>query len=418
MKRSFILLPIILFASEFEIGGYLNLDTRLLYKDYLFNFNETKFDFYLKGSNEDFNFYNEIWIKEIGIKDFSNLYELSQKEKFSFIPEFVESYITLGGFPFDFMDITLGKQRTSWGTAYIFNPTDNIDPIDLEDIWDFGRRIASFSFKLKMFLGGTSIQTVFLPFFTPGRLPEEKILNVLYPELSQIQDKELVLKIPERNIKNSIFGLKLKRNILKTDISLSYVYGRSSLPFPDTIRILFPDIKMIANFVYPEMNIIGIDFATSIDRFGLWGEFGYFIPESLVLTTIRGVVKSDSTILSSPYYKYVLGADFRQDDRFYILLQYIYGFPDDAGDVMNDFFLLHSSFNFFDHRLELNLNYAFENYDFNDKEFSHLLAPEISYSPLSNIKITAGTKYIIGDYGKFGRLKDESIIYMIFKYNY
>ncbi len=422
MKRFIFIIPLFLIASEFQFGGYLNLDSRMNLKDHYFNFNESRLDFNLKASNDNFNFFTEFWVRENGIKNIYKLEELSSEDMFNISLEMKEGYISLSNFPFDFIDLRIGKQRTAWGTAYVFNPTDNMDPLDLEDIWDFESRISSFSLKMNIFVKDFSLQGIYIPFFTPSRLPEERLLNIFYPVNPMVSSVENTIILPSRTKENSIYGIRVKKNILGTDLSVSYVYGRNTLPFPDKITIIptTSGINVNTELVYPKQQIFGFDFATSFDRFGFWGEIGYFIPESLnclIDRSLIGLGTSDSLILDKNYYKYVLGADYRYND-IYVLLQYVYGFPYDAGENINDFLLLHSSFKLLESKIELNFNYALEFYNIDDKEFSHLLSPEISFYPLSNIQIKAGLKYIFGDYGNFGKLKDERNVYVIFKYNY
>lgn len=422
MKRFFILIPALLFGAEFQFGGYLNIDTRILLKDYDFNFNETRLDFFFKGKNNNFHFYTEFWLKE-ALKDVNTMDDLVNIDKNSITIELKESYLNLSNFPFDFVDLRVGKQRTAWGTAYIFNPTDNIDPLDLEDIWDFERKLSSLSLKMTLFLYDFSFQTIYKPFFSPSRLPNERLFYVFYPIDSMVSSVKNLIEIPERSNVNSIYGLRIKRNVKGTDLSLSYVYGRYNLPFPESITVVSTTsgIKLNNKLVYPKLKTLGLDFATSIDKFGLWGEFAYFIPESLncvIDKRLVGLGVSDSLILHKNYYKYVLGIDYRRDENLYLLLQYVYGFPYDSGENINDFILLHSSLKFLDSKIELNLNYAFEIYDFKNKKFSHLLSPEISFYPLSNIMIKTGMKYIMNDYGNLGKLKDEGNFYIVFKYNY
>ncbi len=423
MKWIIFLIPIFLFSAEFNLGGYLSLETRMKKEDYVFSFNESRLDLYFKGTNENFHFFTEFWVREVGLKGFKFIQDLQDFNNFSLFLELKESYINLSNFPLDFVDLRIGKQRTAWGTAYVFNPTDNLDPFDLEDIWDFERRISSFSLRMNLFIKDFTIQSVYIPFFTPSRLPEESILNKLYPSSNLVSSEEKIILLPKRNKENSIFGLRLKRNILGTDLSLSYTYGRNFLPFPRLAKVFPTDsgIHLRTELVYPRQQIIGFDFATSFNKFGIWGEFGYFIPESLTMRidrTLLGFGYYDSLILDKNYYKFVMGMDYRQNDNLYFLIQYVYGFPYDAGENINDFLLFHSSIKFFDNRIELKMNYAFELCNIEDKEFSHLLSPELGIYPISNLQIKAGLRYIYGDYGNFGKMKDDENIYLVFKYNY
>ncbi|MCK7509029.1 MAG: hypothetical protein MZV70_36675 [Desulfobacterales bacterium] len=73
--------------------------------------------------------------------------------------EIRELYIQLYGFLFDNLDVTSGRQRIVWGTADKLNPTDNLNPLDLEDILDFGRRRGSDAINLNYYFNSEFFAT-------------------------------------------------------------------------------------------------------------------------------------------------------------------------------------------------------------------------------------------------------------------
>ena len=67
------------------------------------------------------------------------------------------------------------------GTADKLNPTDNVNPYDLEDIWDFGRHLGSDGVQLSVYAGGIQVTAVAIPVFTPVVLPQGKRATASMP---------------------------------------------------------------------------------------------------------------------------------------------------------------------------------------------------------------------------------------------
>lgn len=134
------------------------------------------------------------------------------------------------------LDIRIGLQRIVWGTADRLNPTDNLNPDDLVDIWDFSRHLGSNSIKASYYLGDCTLTALYIPVFTPATLPVVEWSGALAPPiespagftLGDLSDKIIT---PENNLKeSSIFGLKVEEDFRGYDLSLSYFYGRDDIP--------------------------------------------------------------------------------------------------------------------------------------------------------------------------------------------
>jgi hypothetical protein len=115
------------------------------------------------------------------------------------------------------------------------------------------------------------------------------------------------------DIKSAQAGVKISAFLLNYDISVSYYYGRYSLPVIDRIdleqAILVTNIS--ASSHYPRVHIVGLDFAGSVFDMGRWGEAGLFILEQVTTETyITGFGLSDSTtVLKDIYVRFVLGSE-------------------------------------------------------------------------------------------------------------
>ncbi|HEX29698.1 TPA: hypothetical protein ENG04_06420, partial [Candidatus Poribacteria bacterium] len=86
-----------------------------------------------------------------------------------------EAYLDVYSFLIDNLDLRMGKQIVIWGTADRINPTSNICPDDLEDVFDFGEKLGVNSIKASLYwsVGETDLTLtgVFVPVFTPSILP-------------------------------------------------------------------------------------------------------------------------------------------------------------------------------------------------------------------------------------------------------
>ncbi len=184
MKKKFIVFLVLIgtpaiILAEVEINGYILSDIRLFsQKNYKFYWNENRFDLKLKASPlEEAQIYVEFWGRSFGFPEVRTSTDLMRQEKDKVSPwslSFREAYVDLYGFLTPNLDIRIGLQRITWGTGDKLNPTDNLNPDDLEDIWDFGRHLGSHAVKASYYLGDYTLTAVFIPIFTPATLPIEE----------------------------------------------------------------------------------------------------------------------------------------------------------------------------------------------------------------------------------------------------
>jgi hypothetical protein len=137
-------------SDNIKWGGYLQTDNRLRLKgDNDFSWHEYRLDLKTEVKPiEKAHFYSEVWLRSLGFPTVENSADLVSKDKVSPLNlDLREAYVDLYGFLFDNLDLRIGRQRIAWGTADKLNPTDNLNPDDLEDIWDFGRHLGSDGLK-------------------------------------------------------------------------------------------------------------------------------------------------------------------------------------------------------------------------------------------------------------------------------
>jgi hypothetical protein len=350
--------------------------------------------------------------------------------------DFREAYVDLYGFLFDNLDIRIGRQRIAWGTADKLNPTDNLNPDDLEDIWDFGRHLGSNGLKISYYFGDCTFTGIYIPIFTPAVLPRGDFASALSPSIKLpngliLRNSSDTIIMPKNNFKeSSIIGIKISKNFFSYDFSVSYVYGRDDLPIAKNViftPISLPQVDITNELIYPRMHIVGIDMAGAIANIGIWTEVAIFFPEEVKLTTdlsALGMGIDESIALDNkPYIKYVVGADYTFKNGIYINGQYLHGFIHERGESnLEDYFMFGIEKKFFNDKLKIiPISGGIEINDFKNIENNYALifSPEIAYFPIDNAELTLGIRLIDGkDTTTFGKLKDKHELYFKVKYSF
>lgn len=187
-------------------------------------------------------------------------------------------------------DLRIGKQNIAWGRADALNPTDNLTPQDYTVLLPFqeDRRFGTLSIKLDVPVTPEYTVTLFTtPFFEPSKIP------LPFPSGTAVRNT-----IPAHTVSNTEAGAKLNKTGNETDWSISYFHGFSLIPEitmdPATASDLTVELR------YPELNVLGADFARNYGRYGMRAEAAYIVPKDY---------SSKEPTLIQPYLFYVLGAD-------------------------------------------------------------------------------------------------------------
>jgi|Deesub1362B_J571_1020462.scaffolds.fasta_scaffold00749_18 hypothetical protein len=409
-------------AFGLEPSGYLRLEKRFpVFVDTLYFldfYNELFFEIEESGG-DNFSFKASIDARFYTFPDIGSLQELQEPEKNPPLDIFLwEAYIDIRRFPFNNIDLRIGKQRVSWGTADGLNPTDNINPDDFSDLLDFTKKMPTETFLATFYIKDFSLSAVWSPAVYPALLPKDislfsfsEIIEDIY--VSHIEDH---LILPARNIKNGQMGIRLKGKLFTYDVSLSNFYGYEHFPFPTQITI-YPDTLNPLNskaeifLELPKIPAIGADFAGDIGDFGVWGEAGIFFPEKILTKIISPLGKDSVEILSEePYLKWTLGFDTFFWDGAYLNFQFAYGFPTEIGrDNLGNYFTGVFEKPFLSDRLNLRVYGVLEIRDFDRfKETSgNLVSTELSYLLNDNLEITLGILSLNGEKESlFGQWKE------------
>ncbi|NOZ04269.1 MAG: hypothetical protein GXO92_06645 [FCB group bacterium] len=231
-----------------SITGYLQTDNRLRTKNNEFSWNENRLNLQLEGAPSDqYHYFSEIRLRGFGFPDVNQSRDLQLPEKnkvYRWGLEFREAYVDLYGFMSENLDVRIGRQIVSWGTGDAFNPTSNISPDDLEDIYNFGQRLGTNAISANYYWNDNLTLTgVFVPIFTPATLPSGDFAEAFAPPMAlppgltigTISDAVI---LPDRTIsKSSQYALKLATNLFSYDVSLSYFEGQDDFPLASKVTL-------------------------------------------------------------------------------------------------------------------------------------------------------------------------------------
>lgn len=459
MKKLNVLISIVLFFQSFsllaqsgdtelKISGNLLTDQRMLLNstnDWAWNENRLTLDFE-KKINGSSHFYSDIWLRNIGLPSFSNLGSLYNKGSLDpYNLEIREAYVEVYSFLFKNMDLKIGRQRIAWGTADKMNPTDNLNPYDFEDLFDFGRHRGSDAINLNYYLNNEfSVQGVFIPFYAPANLPIGIFSNVfstnmVMPAGMSLKGYSTNIIAPELSLSGSSqAAFKFKGRVKAVDFSLSYIWGIDGFP-TNTYNVFIP-VDTIGGFninstlEYTRQHIFGADLSTDIGGVGVWAEVAAFLPQNNVILTndltalypqSPVLVLQDSLLIGSdkPYVKFCIGADYNFSNGIYFNVQYLHGFVHESGnDALNDYIFIGTNRSFLNDKLKIApISGAFiiSNWDDLNNNYAYVWMPEIGYKATGNAEIDLSAAFIGGEGDNmFVSLEDYNMVMLKLKYSF
>jgi hypothetical protein len=434
-------------GNKLKLSGDLLIDQRFLLEDlndWAWNENRLTLELNKKITGNS-KFYSEVWLRNIGLPGINSSADLYNKGIIDpYNLEVREAYVQLFGFLTKNLDVKIGRQRITWGTADKLNPTDNLNPYDLEDVLDFGRHRGSDAISLDYYFNSEfSLQGVYIPFFQPANMPVGTFANALTSTMELPQGMTLMgftdqINMPQYNLaESSTAGLKFKGFAAGFDFSLSYVWGRDGMPI-GTYNIFIPvdasgGVNINSDLSFYRTHIFGADLAGSIGGVGVWAEAAAFLPENEVLMTNdlsamyalpSGSVTQDTTVLDKKaYVKFVLGADYNFANGAYLNVQYLHGFINERGtDNLNDYFFVQLDKKFFDDKLKiapLAGGFIVSDWDDMKNNYAIVYVPNISYMATDNAEITLSAAIFDGKGNNmFANLADYNMMMFKLKYSF
>jgi len=360
------------------------------------------------------------------------------------------------------LDIKVGRQIVQWGTADKFNPTNNLNPDDLEDRPLFTEPIANQMVVVDYAPLDDQLwfEAVYIPLFYPALLPPSAAAGLQDPQspvpfareadTAKIQELQRTLDItpslvptvsgtvqmPKRRFSDGQSAIKLGTSLSGVDASISYYNGRHDIPMPLTVDSSTKNptagpidqeeccyrSDVVLN--YPRMQVLGLDFATQLpflNDMGLWGEGALFFPSAQDLR-IEFPIPVDVTpdddqlnpveelrgpaVDDRPYIKATAGFDYTFGKHVYVQAQYVRGFIDEFGaDHIGNYVVGGTDLIFFGRHLIFR---AFGVVDFPTDprdNGSYVLYPElILVPPWGSITFNMGSFFLLGEEDtKFGQ---------------
>jgi len=398
-------------GGAFRLGGAASTDDRVSADaNPQLSFQEYRLELTADAKPVDSaRFHAEAWIRSAGLSSsttpVSSLFSVGSSSPVAL--DLREAYFELRGFVFDNVDLKVGRQRIAWGTADKLGPTDNVNALDMSDPWDFGRHLGSDGVQLTVYAGGVQITGLAVAQFTPAVLPTGPWASALMPssiQLSGIPVGSVTtnVKLPDLTLADSATaGIRIKGNLLGYDLSVSYLYGRQSLPMVDSV-VVSSSMNVTAELVFPREHIFGADMAGSIAGVGVWAEAAVFLPEKVTTTTdlsALGMGVQQSTALdSAAYVKYIVGADYTFPGNVYVNVQYLHGlFPEAGAANLEDYFALSLDWKLLDEKLTISpFNALLEIRDWTDipNNYAILGAPSVTFRPMDNAELVVGFHWI------------------------
>ena len=223
-----------------------------------------------------------------------------------------EAYVAWYG---DVYEVSLGKQIFTWGVGDGLRPTDNLNPMDVLDV-PTAEKIGVPALSLFRHGGLVDVQAVFVPLFTPGRLPRDDNDRWAVPNTSGIERVarafgmrpvvvEDGLDLPARDLSNAQYALRISSSQLITgwDLALSYYRGHYSIGVLEG-RVVPPRLvsgalappEVIVQSVYPKMQRLGGSVSTT------FGDWEAHAEGALHLT--------DDRDMDDNYWQYVTGLNY------------------------------------------------------------------------------------------------------------
>lgn len=444
-------------VSESPVGlqwnGYVQVDDRVrTNQHYRLSFQEYRLglDAEVKIA-ERAHCFSQLWIRSLGFPDVTSSESLTNSNNVSPVRiDLREAYFDIYNLFVPRLDLRIGRQRIAWGTGDKFNPTDNLNPADLEDIWDYGRRLGSDGVKLSYYRGIFKVEAAYIPFFRPAVLPGQEWMSALSPPMAlvpgsvQVVTQSDTIILPGEKVQEtSSGGIKTSLKLFNFDFSLSYAYTRDGLPLLNKIIITpagigYPlPVNLRAQLMYPRMHAVGFDFSGAVVNVGVWGEGAVFIPRKVSMITNKPRFKdiingqlvfeqydSISTALDSkPYVKFVVGLDYTFPANIYINAQYVHGFTSERGrDELEDYLLANLDWKLLNETLTLSpAGIGLEIKDYKDikDNYAFVAQPQLQYDPIDNAEITFGARFIMGTNSThFGKVVNNDEVYIKARYSF
>ena len=321
---------------------------------------------------------------------------------------------------FNSIDIRIGKQQIIWGKADGVFITDIVSPKDLREFLlpDFDEiRIGITAVKADYYLGNNTVELVWIPVFTPTRMPEENSIWSVTPDFPIQPTFDYSEKDIEKTLKNSEGFVKYSALTSLVDFEIMAGYTWDDDLTMHMTKMINPNTQEIDSLIvtprYHRLSLAGGSFSTTLGGVVLCGEGAYYKGKyfnSNALSLTDGVVKKD-------YLHYLMGLNrtlwnIRLSVQF---IQQVILYYDDQ--IANDEFENTMTFLLSKDLLRETLHVELFSYlGLNNQDA--LIRPKITYDLADGFEILVGANVFVGSEGRFGQYDDNDMIYSKVKYSF
>jgi len=238
------------------------------------------------------------------------------------------------------LDIKAGKLIVSWGSADMFSPLDNFNPLPPGmSFTTMAQKSGVLAADATYYFNDiTYLQAIILPSM-PEKYEEQMYLSMFAPQF-QAQGIEITsVNITHNTPENPVWGIKLGRSFTSFDAAISYYNGYYFNGYPETMQPVPGDSGMVLelDLGYPKKDVFGFEFQgdfPGIEGATLRGDLAYIIPQPW---EVQG-----EDMLKDPYIKAVIGADYTTSFDLYLNLSFIWGFAFEEGDQCSPYISLNA----------------------------------------------------------------------------
>jgi len=406
-----ILIPLILFflsvsgmmAQSTLFTGYVRNYTGMLLSDTSFAMLQNTFSLNIENSK------NKVAFK---VNPYINHYQNKELET-----GLRQAYLDIF---FSSMDIRIGKQQIIWGKADGVFITDVISPKDMREFLlpDFDEiRMGVTALKVDYYLGNNTFEFVFVPAFTPTKLPEQD--SIWNPNMDfNIQPIfDYSQKEVAQSLNNSEVFLKFSVLSSAIDFELMGGYMWDDDPTLHAFKLIDPLTSQLTSLkITPQHHRLGLfggSFSTTVGSFIIRGESACYCGK--YFQTLDPMVLD--SVIEKNYIHYLIGADFTL-----------------AGITMSTQFIQQVILNYDDHisrdQFENTMTFLAQRDFLRETLFLELFAYiglnkgdslvrlKATYKLVDGFEILLGANIFSGREGRFGQYNDNDMLYMKVKYSF
>jgi hypothetical protein len=328
---------------------------------------------------------------------------------------------------FDNFDIRLGKQQIVWGKADGVFITDIVSPLNLSEFLlpDFDEiRTGVLAAKLDYYIGNGTLEAILIPQFTPTTRPDANSIwyrPAVFPAPAHFDWSRVEIK---PSLENTEAFVKYSMMTSKVDFELMGGYTWDDNPVMHVKKMFGIDSSSMPPHphlqslnITPEhhrLTLTGASFSTEIKGIILRGEAAYYNGKYFQTKD----PDAEDAIVRKDYLHYVAGVDFNVGNvklSTQFIQQYIMDYEE---DILNrkteNTATFMARYDMMRETLHIEL---FSYLGLDDKDA--LIRPKLSYDFEDGFSLQLGANIFVGDEeGRFGKYKDNSMIYTKIKYNF